>query len=180
MEEIKKKIRPLYRELMGYLSQAPTHKEKAILYSTEFQHYNKTIQYLNSITGNDYSRFTVHPLQGNTYISTVTYRANLGGLIDNLYGDYFSDENAPFSSSPGTIINQHQSQQQSISVLLLDVQKKITTKLATTTDEKERNFLQKFENMLPTITNTAHLIKTAMDLCSQMGIDPKNVGTLFS
>ncbi len=182
-EQEKKKIRPLYSELQGYLSHAPK-RDDAVFYdsSSEREQLNATIDLLSTTIGKDYSRFKLSSLESMTgnlvYVSA--YKQKLAGLINYLHGEYFSDEPSPFTGVPSTVINQNQSQQQAVSVLILDIQKKIDEKLSTTEDEKEKGFLKKLEKLLPTVTNGVQLVKAVADLAVQMGLDPHLISKLFT
>ena len=186
-EQEKKKIRPLYSEFQGYLSQAPTTTSSHDWFSknSQWEYVNHAIDLLNAVTGNDYNRFKIVQELGShshqpDVILISTFKGKLGGLISNLYGEYFSDEPSPLNGVPSTVINQNLSQQQSVNVLILEMQKKIDEKLATTEDEQEKGFLKKLEKLLPTITNGVQLAKTVLDLTAQLGLDPHQISRLFS
>ena len=120
--EEKKKLRPLYNELQGYLSQTPTSTDvNALLFErSQWEHVNTAIDSLNAATGTNYDQFKIiETRDSDGYVNDVrlsTLRTKLGGLISRLHAEYFSDELPPFSgspSSPRTVINNQNSQQQS-------------------------------------------------------------------
>lgn len=190
-EQEKKKIRPLYNELQGYLSQVPTLKDANEFFHTNAQwdFVNHAIDRLNTATEKNYDHFKIIQemyTSSDSYTSepdnvrVSTYKAKLGGLISYLHGEYFSDEPSPFGAVPSTVITQYQNQQQSVNVLILEMQKKIDEKLPTTEDEKEKGFLKKLQGVLPTVTTGIGLVKSVFDLAAQMGLDPHQISRLFS
>lgn len=187
-DQEKRKIRPLYNELQGYLAQAPTAK-----YTTEsfvdnegWEYVNKAIDRLSALTGKNYDQFKIveviqDSLNGRVKVARiVTLRTMLGGLIAHLHGEYFPDEPSPLGGVPSTVITQYQNQQQSVNVLILEMQRKIDEKLAATEDEKEKGFLKKLQGVLPTVTTGIGLVKSVFDLAAQMGLDPHQISRLFS
>ncbi|MFZ2969719.1 MAG: hypothetical protein WA063_01075 [Minisyncoccia bacterium] len=168
----KEKIRPIYSELQGYLSQAPEIKD-AYGHSSDLsliEQYNETIEELNNISSKDYNRFKIKEkeiinrsassLGGGSFFRISTYRNKLGGLIARLYGEYFPDEPAPFSGMPNTIINQTQQQSQNFQVqMLLEMQSKIDEKIPEFKEgTKEKSFLDRIKSLLPSIKNTTELL----------------------
>jgi hypothetical protein len=186
-EQEKKKIRPLYNELQGYLAQAPAVKGVADWFpsNTQWEYVNQAIDRLNIATGKNYDHFkivqelTTHSREPSEVLVS-TFRGKLGGLISYLHGEYFSDEPSPFTGVPSTVITQYQSQQQAVNVLILEMQRKIDEKLTTTEDEKEKSFLKKLQGVLPTVTTGIGQIKSVFDLAAQMGLDPHQISRLFS
>jgi len=105
----KEDIRPTYAELQGYLSQAPSEEKSGPIRDANlWNQVNETIDELNRISGEDYDRFKITPQRYEhnriPYLDKDTYRSKLGGLISRLHGIYFSDEVAPFSGIPSTVI----------------------------------------------------------------------------
>lgn len=183
--EMKDKVRPIYSELQGYLSQAPVIKES---YDTTddkslWQQFNNTIDELNSITGKDYSKFRIIPLhEQSDYIRISEYRTKVSGLISRLHGEYFADEIAPFSGSPATVITQNQTQQQSMHlIMLLEIQSKIDEKLNKNEVEgKGRDFLQTLKSTLSTIKDTTQLIQLILSTAKSFGITIEQLSKIFS
>ena len=60
-EQDKKRIRPLYNELQGYLSQAPLATKATDWFPTnsQWEFVNHAIDRLNAITGKDYNHFKI-------------------------------------------------------------------------------------------------------------------------
>jgi len=157
----KEQLRPLYSEFQGSLSQAPNFDKFTHIYSADvWQLVNVTIDELSKISGEDYSRYKIIPkTSGQTnreFVETDTYRTKLGSLISRLHGKYFSNEPAPFSGMPSTIISQSQQQSQSFQVqLLLEIQSKIDEQLHNLkSGDKKRSFLEKVKGSLKSVRNT--------------------------
>ncbi len=187
--EDKNKIRPLYYTLQGFLKEAPIGKDaNEVLYSqSQWGHFNLIIDHLNTATGKNYDNFKIiQPTQNTTskYVRVSALRGQLGGLINYLHGEYFYDEPAPLSGNPSMVFNQNlhqqQSQQQNMTVTLLEFQSKIDQRLANTTNVKEKSFLQKLKEQLPTIVSVGQLIQTILSLAHQTGLDPHTVSTLLA
>ena len=147
--EMKNKIRPLYSEFQGYLSQAPTSSTTtdSIFDEVMWNQYNDALKLLCDETGKDYTRFIIDSKASkygpSSYVRVDTYRQKLGGLISNLHGEYFSDETPPFSGMPSTVITQTEQQTMSIQ-LLLDVQTRIDKLLPNLeAGSKKQKFLEK-------------------------------------
>jgi hypothetical protein len=95
---MKDKVRPIYFELQGYLSQAPAQKDNVIFESQVWIQHNITIDELETVTSKKYERYRLHPESsqyGSDAISIQAYRTILGGLISRLHGEYFPDEVSP-------------------------------------------------------------------------------------
>lgn len=184
--ETKKKVKPYYSELQGYLSQAPPIKDvhEVMPVHSQWEQMNNTIDLLSSITQTDYSRFKIKPERGYSekqLVRVAYFRSQLGGLISNLHAAYFFDEPAPFSGMPSTIINQTQNQEQNFSLrIALELQKKIDEKLYTTPNQEEKTYLEKISAMLPTIKNSVDLISMILNIASQVGLDVNALYKIFS
>ena len=96
--DLKQKIRPIYSELQGYLSQAPNadKPEATIGDKSLWEQYNRTVGEFSQISGKDYRNFLIEPIQGSykQFIRINTYRQKLGGIISRIHGEFFSDEPA--------------------------------------------------------------------------------------
>lgn len=158
---MKEKIRPIYFELQGCLSQAPK-GENWFFANAVWEHYNAVIDELSNVSGDDYSNYKVNPknYSGGPSVDVLDYRNKLGGLIARLHGKFFRDEPAPFSGMPNTIITQNQQQNQSLQVqILLEIQSKIDEKIPQFPENsKERGFLDKLKGSLSSVKNVTELI----------------------
>lgn len=185
----KEDIRPIYQELQGYLSQAPGGDKIRLIYDDNlWEQVNQVIDELNSISGEDYNRFkmtTKQIRQGREGMLNVvdvgTYRAKLGGMISRLHGQYFSDEVAPFSGMPSTVISQTQQQSQSFQVqLLLEIQSKIDEQLHKLEPEDEkRGFLDKVKGALKSVRNATELITLILATGQEFGLTIDELKELF-
>ncbi len=188
---MKDQIRPIYSELQGYLSQAPeaTSSRERIYNDTSLvNQLNSSIQKLEQLTKKDYSRYKerVQTTEWNRgtrqFFDLLSYRSKLGGLISRLYGEYFSDELAPFSGMPSTIINQYQSQNQTTHVqILLDFQSKIDEKIKNYTDgSKEKTFLEKIKRALSKVGNVTDLLTLILKTGKDISLTLDDVFKMFS
>ena len=183
----REKIRPLYLELQGYLSQAPEIKHTADSVSDKsiWEQYNRTITLVSQATGEDYSRFAIQPKvshSGSQFIRCVTYRQNLGGIISHICGKYFPEEPAPFSGGPSTVITQTQQQTQSVLIqMVLDMQSKIDEEIGNYEDgSKEKSFMGKLKSSLSSITNVTDLIAKLSRIAKECGLNLEDVSNIFS
>jgi hypothetical protein len=185
---MKEKIRPLYSELKGYLSAVP---EKETVYDTTAtsicDQLNGTIDQLISITGREYNRFKINPRNERwnssyrTLLSVIDYKNKLSGLINNIQGEFFSEEQISSTGQPSTIINTHltQSQSQSLSVAL-ELQEKIISEIPKHEEgSKERNFLEKLKSALPTIKTVTDVLSNALIIGADLGLDPATIHKLL-
>lgn len=181
----KEKIRPIYTRLQGYLDQAPklinpydnTDDESLWI------DFHKTLEELKELTQKNYTKFTI-PLEpaysGGNLMKISSYRAKLSGLINELYGEYFSDEISPMGKVPTTIIQQSQTQSQSTLIqLIVDISSKIEKGILDTEDQNEKDFLGKLKENLPTITNAIQLIGLMLNLANQYGISIFSLNKFF-
>lgn len=184
--EMKEKIRPLYSEFQGYLSQAPTSSKSIDSIDDEviWNQYNDALRLLCDETGKDYFRFRIDPkinqISSRSYVRIDVYRQKLGGLISYLHGEYFSDETPPFSGMPSTVINTTQQQTTSIQ-LALDLQTRIDELLPNLeAGSKKQKFLEKFRSILSTISNVNDLIGKCMKLAHENGLNVQDMVSLWS
>ena len=186
----KEKVKPIYSELQGYLSQAP--KDRNIRSSDTpegglWGQVNKTIDELNKVTGKDYNRYRMVPKRNDYHDITTysihidAYRTGLGGLISRLHAEYFSNEPAPFSGMPSTIISQTQQQSQSFQVqMLLEIQSKIDEKIyELEPEDKKRGFLEKVKGALTSARNTSELVTLLLAMAQEFGLTIKELLELF-
>ena len=179
----KEKLRPLYSELQGYLSQTPERMKTGEYIQDEslWSQFNTVIGLISEVTGEDYTRFEIKPI-GGYYVSHTRYRQSLGGIISYLHGKYFSEELAPFSGGPNTIISQSQQQSQSVLIqMVLDMQSKIDEKIGNYEDgSKEKGFMQKLKSSLSSITNVTDLIAKLSKIANDNGLNLDDVSNIFS
>ena len=94
-------IRPIYEELLGYLSEAPDGSNGPVMtYRGVWEASHSTIDELNRTAGAgaDYSKFRVDVKSGITngqvwqQARLDEYRSKLSSLIRRLHAEFFSDE----------------------------------------------------------------------------------------
>ncbi|MFA5876838.1 MAG: hypothetical protein WC880_00535 [Candidatus Paceibacterota bacterium] len=184
-EALKTKVRPVYSELQGYLSQAPTVGEHGVASTrdeTLWTQFNLTIDELNEVSGSDYNKFKItgirHGQMGN-FVNVSELRTKLGGLIARLHGEYFANEPAPFSGMPSTVITQNQSQSVDVQVLL-NLQSKIDSELQKHEEgSKERGFLEKLKSTLPALKSAMEVLSAALKIGADFGLDPRVIHNLL-
>jgi hypothetical protein len=183
----KEKIRPIYSELQGYLSQAPTAKTSDdMTYDIKlWEQYNNTVKILNEITHKNHDRFLIDSRDEDgirqAYIYVSLYRQKLGGLIAALHAEYFSDEPAPFSGMPSTVIHQTQQQSQAIDIqMLLDIRGKIEQELPQQKEgSNEKKFLQKLKDLLGNIKSSSQLFSQILSTAKEFGLSPDAISRLL-
>jgi len=183
----KDEIRPIYLELQGYMSQAPSESTATLFDASIWEQYNQAIDELNEVTGKNYDRFKPNvrtdPMRDpRPAIRTSSYRQKLGGLIARLHGEYFQDESPPFGGTPSTVIQQTQSQEQSVQIqILLDIQSKIDEKLPEYEEgSEEKTFLEKVKSSLKSVRNVTDLVRLILQTAKDVGLSIDKVSELFS
>jgi len=181
--DMKEKIRPIYEELIGYLSQTPLAKEGTYFYESHFwTQLNNTVDELLKLEKNDYySKFKVTVIQDGSepHISVNEYRTKLNGLIMNLHAKHFKEESTPFGGQPSTVVNQTQSQSVQIT-MILDFQSFIDKKIYTEKlEEKEKNFLEKIKSSLATVKSIAELLNLIMVTAQNFNLDANSLQKIF-
>lgn len=172
-----KKVRQLYSELQGRLSQAPTFSKEnygKTYDSGLWNQLNTIVDLLNELTKNDYNRFKLNPENDENwgpFIKLSEYRSNLNALIMNLHAEYFGDEPSPFGGSPHTVVTQTQSQQVSV-VIALELQTLIDKQLYGNKEltDNEKSFLEKVKAELPNIKTITDLIATILKIGGALGL----------
>ena len=182
-DNVKSKVKAIYYELQGYLSQTPKPQQPSDIFASDdpWCQYNQAIEELSKITGDDYGRFMLKPklMNGHNIVNLTTYRQTLGGIINRIHGVYFSDENMPFSGSPQTIISQNQTQSQSIQ-MLQDFQNKIDGEIIKSKDDpKKVGFLKKVESKLSQVKDVNDLLKLLLKTAKELGVNMSELLSLF-
>jgi len=183
MEKDKGKIRVIYGELQGYLSQTSKPKSPTDIFATNapWERYNDAIADLSKITGDDYSRFVIRPRRQDGYeiVLIEDYRQALNGFINTLHAMYFVDEPQPFGGSPTTVISQTQYQVQSIQ-MLLDFQSKIDRAIQNVEEgSPKRKFLEKVKDNLSNIKNVTELFSLVLKMAKDSGLSLSDLASIF-
>ncbi len=184
-DEIKQKVQPIYKQLQGYLGQAPTAEKGYYEYNSFYwTTLNNCIEQLNKITGDDYSQFqvTVIPMQegDDEKIERNEYRMQINGLIMYLKGTYFPEESDPFGGNPLVSVNQSQNVQVT---MLLEfttlIDKVLYGENGKNLKPEEKTFLEKVKNELPSVKTAAELLATVIKMAKDSGLDIHAVAKLF-
>ncbi|MDO9462349.1 MAG: hypothetical protein Q7J61_00920 [Deltaproteobacteria bacterium] len=183
METDKDKIRAIYAEIQGYLSQTPKPNSPADIFATNssWERYNKAVQDLSKITGEDYGRFQIKPKRQDGYeiVHIEDYRQALNGFINSLHAVYFADEPQPFGGFPTTVISQNQYQVQSVQ-MLLDIQSKIDIKLQKLQeDTPKKRFLEKLKGSLSSVKNVTDLLALVLKLAKDFNLNIGDLASIF-
>jgi len=181
---MKQKIRPIYSELQGYLSQAPNQELLSFIKNDVFwNQINNTIEELSYVSKKNYDNFKINPEtnESDQYIDTIVCRLKLGGLIAKLHGEFFSDEPAPFSGMPSTAINLTQNQNQTVQIeILLNMQAKICEKINQyEVGSKERSFLEKVKVSLKSVSNIVQLVLLLLKTGKEIGLTIEQMLSIF-
>lgn len=177
MDDIKNKVRPIYSELQGMLSQAP--KVDGYMYRDQKElwgRFNYLLKKLQEITEDEeYINLEIKPrLDENELIVTASeYRGKVSGLISRLHGTYFYNEQAPFSGAPAQVISQVQNQHQSTQVvMLLEIQDRISQQIQKFEEgSKERGFLETIKSKLSTVKDAIEFAKLIVITAKDFGLD---------
>ena len=183
MENEKIRIRAIYREIQGYLSQTPIPNSPSDIFRTNssWERYNQALQDLSEITGEEYTRFQIQPeyLEGEAIVLIENYRQSLGGFINTIHTLYFADEPEPFSGSPTTVITQNQYQEQSVQ-MVVDIQSKIDMTLQRLQeDTPKKRFLEKLRGRVNSIKNVTDLLALVMKLAKDFKLNLGDLTSIF-
>jgi len=182
-DNVKSKVKAIYYELQGYLSQTPKPQQPSDIFSSDdpWRQYNEAIGELSKITGDDYERFMIKPKHRDGYniVHLITYRQALGGIVNRIHGTYFPDEIRPFSGSPHTVISQSQNQTQSVQ-MILDFQSKIDRELTKSKDDpKKTGLLNRVKSQLSHVKDVNELLKLLLKTAKEFGVNMSDLITLF-
>lgn len=166
--------------MKGLLSQIPpvesNDPDKPSFSLSQLSYFEAIIKGIGKILpDDDLSRFKVDRIDyfGNKDgFSISEFRQKVSGLMMFLYGNYFENENEPFSGHPSTIISQNQQQNQSANIqILLNFQSILDEKISKFSEgSKERGFLGKIKNSLSSVKDANQLVLTILGLGSQLGL----------
>lgn len=177
----KKEIVSSYRELKGVLEAIP---EESWFYDNGFvEHGNKVINRVAQVCP-EIEDINIYLLSGSTVINgsltvnSTSARQKVLSLLGRMEGLYALNERVPESGNT-FIQNQSQSQSQHIS-LVLELQAKILQELPQHEEgTKERTFLEKMRDSLPTLTGTLDALSTALKIGAELGLDPSTIRKLL-
>lgn len=180
---MKSKIKPIYGELKGVLSEAP--KGGQLLhepYHSLWERFNKLVGKLKEITEDeDYISYQLKPRHMENWgwcVESDEYRAKVNSLITRLHATYFDQEPEPFSGIPTNVTNVSQSQNVSVQVYVeLGMQLQAATKKAETPQEK--SFIEGLKDKISTVKSFVDFGLLMATLANQYGITPERIKTLF-
>lgn len=182
---MKEQVRPFYEALMGCLSSAPlAEKQGYIFEESTWNQYHKYIEKLNEITKEDYSDYKLKILPDQDWgpkISVQEYRSQINSLIMYLHGKFFPNESQPFSGQPGVIVNNTQNQSQTTQIVMISQMQDLIDKrlYGEKMDDREKSFLEKVKENLPTIKTSAELLQMIIAIAKSFGMDLAQVAKTF-
>lgn len=171
-----KKIRALYGELQGTLSQTPM--DRYLRDADIWDRYNNVVDLVAAATGEDYSRFKVKPTVTDEIaeLSNTVFRQTCNGLIMNLHGEYFAVEIPPFSGPRPSNVNVSTTVSQTQAIyfqMILEFQSAVDKKindLPEGTKEKEKRWWAKVKASLPTTTSIVGLMANIIKIAKDCGL----------
>jgi hypothetical protein len=192
---MQEKIKPIYQELMGILSQTPVFDNPHSTLSTVeiWENYNDIIERLNTISERDYNHFKIKEKieqwgdgSSHPYVNGTLFRQKLNGLINHLHGEHFPNERTPFSGEPQHVFEQNQVVSQSTDVqvivmTVLEVQEKlIKNEDKYSSDSPEGKFIKIVKESLKNVKSTMELINLILQTAANVGLTPDKLSTIFS
>ncbi|WKZ25454.1 MAG: hypothetical protein QY322_03655 [bacterium] len=182
--DIKNKVLPAYKELKGLLAQAPQTEKIPNIHQPElWNRTNSLITELVQITDNnrfdEYKLNTKFGYNHEPYVPTDTYRGMLNALIMRLQGEYSLEPQDPFGGSPSTILNQTQTQNTNVQILVqlgMDLQQAMSK----TENDNEKSFIEKIKEKIGEIKSYVEFANLIVSLAIQSGITLERLKTLFS
>lgn len=179
---MKDKIRPIYQELKGMLSQAPVggyiHESEKSLWERSNQLAEKLVEITKD---EDYKSFFINPKydeHGYTTMSISLYRGKISGLISKLFGSFFSEEAEPFSGSPSTVISQNNNQVVTTQ-LFVQLGIELKTALEKADSENEKSFINKITEKIGLVKNYIDFLLLTLSTAQAFGIGLDRVLVLF-
>lgn len=182
------KVRPIYSELQGILSQAPDNKGHSLSKSDSelWDRFNSLVDMLADTTKDEsFKDFKITPQSqtwenghNHVYVTVQTYRTKISSLISRLHGSYFSDEQAPFSGQPGLAITNNNRQEVNVAVTIqlgIDLQKAMDSAKT----QEEKGFIEAVMEKAATVRSYIEFLVLVLNLANQFGITPERVLALF-
>lgn len=112
-------------------------------------------------------------------IDVIPTKSKLNGLIGRIKGSYGFDSLSQLNSGNTFIQNQTQSQQQHQTVIL-EIQERIINEIQNHEEgTKERNFLEKLKQTLPTLNNTVGIMSSILSIATDSGISVEDIRRLL-
>lgn len=181
MKNEKDKVKPIYQELQGFLSQTPLPKNNYDrLTEDSWDLVNQSIDKLNQETSKDYNKFRIEPeiVDGIAKVYVTVFRQKLGGLIDYLHAEYFEEDQRPFSGQPSTIVSQNQTQNMSVQ-LYVQFGMELQKAMERAETEEEKSFLKDISGKIETVKTFIEFILLVTNLAVKHGITMDRLKTIF-
>jgi len=171
-------IKPIYQELQSILSQMPKPDSPFASMRQEdiLPQIDSAIDRINVISGKDYSEYKITDNPQNQNVSIVKIRTKLGGLIDKLHGEYFTEtEDRPFSGNPARTdisLNNTQSQLQSQTLsVVLDINDRINeASKDPNLKPEEKGFLEKLKTELRDPKDLFGILSSILTIGEKFGL----------
>lgn len=186
-------IRVLYEELQGILAQTP--KSGRVFEEQFWKPFNDVVELLGAGTGDDYSRFRVHPLTRRgarpltgrgvrPFVEVIHFRQIVNQLINHLHATYFSKEPPPFGTpAPSSVsVSTNVSQNQAVYFqMILDFQSAMDEKVQSFPDDsKEKQWWKNIKGSLGTITSLTQLLELLIKTAQESGLTLEQLKSIFS
>lgn len=120
----------------------------------------------------------------NPCVRVDVYRGMLGGLIDRLYGEFFYDEQQPFSGpAPSNLeinTSMQQNQSQTVTLVIQEFTQLIDKKLPFYDKETpERSFLEKLKETVGQAKDASEIVSTVLSVAKTVGLGIDALGKMF-
>lgn len=140
------KVRSVYGEIAGILSQIPLGKDRAVVNAQTVDQYNGAVDELSTEANTDYSRFKLSrrdSYDGRDYLTDIV-RPRIGALVKKLEEEYGLGSGGNSNGTAPIVLNVTQNQQLTVSVT------PIQQLIESTTNEEIRNELEELKRLLET------------------------------
>ncbi|GEM_PF-5123843 len=183
MEETKKKIRPVYKELKGLMGNAPTVGAYSHIPKPIENRFNALVEEVKKLTNDDkYSEYMLHPTEGinGNIVSVITYRSMLNALIMRLQGEFSIEEQDPFGGTPQNVMTQTSTQNQNVNIqMMVQLGFDLKTALEKAETPAEKSFIEAIKDKLETVKSYTDFMLLVLGLANQFGITPEKIMHLF-
>lgn len=139
---------------------------------------------MSELGNKGYEKFRINPKSGQfgLCIDLSSYRGSLGGLIAKLHADYFSNELAPFSTMPNTVITTTQNQNQSVKIeIAVEMTELITDKIKQYKEGSiERRFLDRIKQGVKEGKSIVDLVGLILRTGAELGLTVSAMAQLLT
>jgi hypothetical protein len=192
METTKEKIRPYYEELKSLLDTLPLPDEFNKNRLGDFEpvsHLNVVVSLVSAIADENLDRFRFPYEPQSSSIAPIpdslsVLRGKINTLVGYLYGQFYKDEQAPFSGYPQTINTLTAMQEQTVKVdFRIELQTFLDQRLKDKefqNDCPERNFIQKLKDVISKAKDAAEVMSAVFTLANKIGLTTATLASIFS